>query len=484
MKDRSVSVDIDAMPGSLSIFSVSDYIGIQVLSPTALPLFRYNYVIGEIEYLGAENINISSDSLTYTVNIKKNLWWSDGVPIVAQDYLSGFLKVLKSKHSFHRLFLKDIENYYQYIQGNIKDDELGIQASGNHIIFKLIRPNIFFCEILSSVVFSPHRSMSLNVTAGAYGLYHVDSNKITLSRNPFFESGLGNVEFIEYVKTPCRYSSIEMYKKNEIDITCNTMFPYEHLPEFKHKKNFHQEPSQICMILMKEKESHDFLAKANVFSAINSAIDRLKICKMFNFALTPMNNLFIESQIPILGEEKDDRLNIKYDKHFAKELFSTVLENHNLKEISLTVALSDYFPNKEILNLVADEIKPYGVNLEFVFDDFLYPSAQADLRLHLCYPLFLHDFACYFTKAYDPIFIKNVSAWKQYVLLLDCYQQSRTKKEAQSILCQLNDILVREAFIIPLFKMQSLYLQRPGVDHFNFSPGFVWLKEQERQISI
>ena len=36
---RIATVDIDALSGTLYLHDVSDYIGIQVLSPTALPLF-------------------------------------------------------------------------------------------------------------------------------------------------------------------------------------------------------------------------------------------------------------------------------------------------------------------------------------------------------------------------------------------------------------------------------------------------------------
>lgn len=479
MKSRIVNVDIDAMPGNICVHSVSDYIGIQVLAPTALPLFQYNYQTNALECLGATEYSISSDGCIYDITVRDDLFWSDGTLVTAKDYLRSFLDVLGCKKNFYRFFLKDIENYREYVKGNTKK-EIGIKVEGRKLIFRLIKSNFLFCKFLSIINFSPKHSYSGNLAAGAYVVENVEENKIVLKKNVFFSpsraKSLLDVEFIHYIKPNSRYDALEKYEQGKLDITCDTMFPFEKLPIFKGRKDFYREPNHICMILHKEKASHPLLEEASFRKAILFSLNRTALCTKFNFAVTPMCDFFFDSIVPKTNDEYT--IDFLYNQELAERLFKEAFAIYGVKEVSLKVAFSDYFPNKEVLEHFAIELKQHNVNLELIYDDFLAPSASADIRLHLWASPFHDPFSFYLTEAYAFDFAKKASSWKIYVALLDYYQKCRTHTERKHILEQLNSILINEAYVIPLFKMQSLYLKRSGVEHFNFIPGKIWKKER------
>ena len=58
--------------------------------------------------------SISSDGLTYTFELKPNTNWSDGKPIVAQDWLTGLLAVGKSAKTVRKSNFQDIQGFNDF----------------------------------------------------------------------------------------------------------------------------------------------------------------------------------------------------------------------------------------------------------------------------------------------------------------------------------------------------------------------------------
>lgn len=475
---RITTVDIDALPGTLYLHDVSDYIGIQVLSPTALPLFYYNQIYHSLKCLGAENYSISQDGCTYEITIRNDLFWSDGTKVTAEDYVRGFFAIINSKHNIYRILLKDIVNYGKFIKDK-NENNIGIEVVGRKIIFRLVHPNNLFIIFLSTINFSPKHHSEVMLAAGAYNIETVTENGIILSRNPFFTLDKSNpnieVDYIHYIKPASRYESLQQYEQKQLDITCNTMFPYEQLSKFKERKDFYQEPSNIFMILRKEKKCNPILEEKVFRQAILFSLNRANLCANFHYALTPMTDFFFDSNMnQNISSPLVDNL---YNSELAADLFHLLFSMYNIKDVRLKVAFDDYFPNKEVLELVSIELKSYNIYLELIQDNFLTPSKSADLRLHLLTSPVYHPFPIYLKEAYDHDFMKN-DTWKTYIALLESYHKCNDDDKKKQILEVINTTLISEAFIIPLFKMQSLYLKRDGLENFKFVPGKIWIKEE------
>ena len=58
--------------------------------------------------------SISADSLTYTFEIKANVNWSDGKPVIAQDWLTGLMAVGKSAKTVRKSNFQDIAGFNDF----------------------------------------------------------------------------------------------------------------------------------------------------------------------------------------------------------------------------------------------------------------------------------------------------------------------------------------------------------------------------------
>jgi peptide/nickel transport system substrate-binding protein len=61
--------------------------------------------------------NVSSDSLTYTFEINPKANWSDGKPVIAQDYLTAIELVGKSKKTVRKSSFQDVQGFKDYSDG-------------------------------------------------------------------------------------------------------------------------------------------------------------------------------------------------------------------------------------------------------------------------------------------------------------------------------------------------------------------------------
>lgn len=77
----------------------------------------------------AESWEVSPDGLTWTFKLRDGLKWSDGVPMTAEDFRYGFLRLLDpenaSPYAHYGFFIKNGENYYN---GKAKPEEVGFKA--------------------------------------------------------------------------------------------------------------------------------------------------------------------------------------------------------------------------------------------------------------------------------------------------------------------------------------------------------------------
>ena len=60
---------------------------------------------------------VSSDSLKYTFEMNAKAVWSDGKPVIADDWLTGLKAVGKSKKTVRKSTFKDVQGFTDYSDG-------------------------------------------------------------------------------------------------------------------------------------------------------------------------------------------------------------------------------------------------------------------------------------------------------------------------------------------------------------------------------
>lgn len=150
----------------------------QVLSQVQEGLFRtFTDENGNatVENAGCESYEVSEDNLVYTFKLR-DMQWSDGVAVTAQQYVDSIKRLLNPDNAFAYSFMAyDIKNATAYYNGEATADDIGVKALDDSTLeITLEAPIPFFIKKLSNVCFFPVR---LDVIEAAGESYKSDFTK-------------------------------------------------------------------------------------------------------------------------------------------------------------------------------------------------------------------------------------------------------------------------------------------------------------------
>ncbi len=119
---------------------------------------------GQVSGQQAETFNSPDDGKTWVFNLRPDLKWSDGSPLMADDFRRTWLDRLKpeassgaglSAYQLRRFFC--IEGAEAYHQGQLSADEVGIEAEGLTLTVRLRQPFERFPGWVSHMLFFPSK---------------------------------------------------------------------------------------------------------------------------------------------------------------------------------------------------------------------------------------------------------------------------------------------------------------------------------------
>jgi oligopeptide transport system substrate-binding protein len=115
---------------------------------------------GSMEPRGATGYEISEDGLVYTISLREDAMWSDGVPVVAQHYEDGVIRLLKPETAAEYAWLMyDVEGAEAFNTGETDDPEtVGVKAVDDYTLeVTLSEPTSYFETVLPFSTFYPVR---------------------------------------------------------------------------------------------------------------------------------------------------------------------------------------------------------------------------------------------------------------------------------------------------------------------------------------
>ena len=182
----------------------------------------------------AHSWEISDDGRTYLFHLRDDVFWSDGVPVKAGDYVFAWRRFLdpNSNLLFAESFY-DIAGAAAYHQGRQRDPQtLGLEALDEHTLrVRLEKPAAHFLQLLTKSIsgaLPQHVVEAFGeqwikpehiVSAGPMLLDSSDEEKTVLRRNPgYYGPSEGNVQRIEIRNFHSEASGLELYEAGEVDI--------------------------------------------------------------------------------------------------------------------------------------------------------------------------------------------------------------------------------------------------------------------------
>jgi basic membrane protein A len=183
-------------PGSLDVNrEAGDLNTLTVLAQLMEALYRYG-TDGSLIPAGATGYTFSPDGLVYTVTLRTDALWSDGMPVTAQHYADSVIRMLTPETGAgYAYVLYPIQGAWEFNSGATTDPAtVGVAVVDTHTLrFTLHSPAAFFPSILATSAMYPVRLDAVNtlpfVGNGPYNLTEWASGRFfVLDKNPRYHS--------------------------------------------------------------------------------------------------------------------------------------------------------------------------------------------------------------------------------------------------------------------------------------------------------
>jgi oligopeptide transport system substrate-binding protein len=190
---------------------------------------------GQLVPGAAESWEVSDDGLAYTFRLRDGLVWSNGEPVVADDFVAGLRRAVTPATGAPLAdSMQPVENAGQVLRGELAPEKLGVSAPDPRtVVVRLVRPAPYLLDLLANpIAFPVHRgSLAADGTAptapgrlvsnGPYVLERVlPGDRITLVRNARYRDAAGvAVARVEYFPIADVNAELLRYRAGELDMT-------------------------------------------------------------------------------------------------------------------------------------------------------------------------------------------------------------------------------------------------------------------------
>lgn len=446
-------------------------------------LTRYKDINGtmQIQPMLAQNYEPQENGKKWVFNLRKNIKWTDGKELVADDFVASWKRMLDPKFISQTLeSVLTIKNAKKYQEGKLTDFSLvGVKARGKYRLeFELEEPMLYFPSILANPSMFPVRTDIIEKfgkrwiepqnmqTLGAYKLSNYQPGKqIELKKNTKYWDNKPSVDTIQLLVVSENNTNRDLYKSGALDIAA-ILDHTSVIQDLKSPELLTVHTSVVAYYVLNQTKKpldNPFLRKALIH-----AVDRNQIIKVLGG-----DRLAVKGWLPPGLSNYNPKIGLEFNPTLAKELLKKAgytsasevppidlsfnsNENHrkvaenfqyqvkanlgvtvNIKQVEWKVFIDDVIQNKP-------SIYRWG----WVVDS---PSAVPALDL---------------MKSTSP---SNYTKWKsqKYDDLLNKLRSETNKAKIKSLSDSLQKILVEdEAIVFPQYSGVSYFLVKPKVKNF------------------
>lgn len=235
----TLRINIGAEPPSLDWSTTTDSTSFDVISNLMVGLTQYRQDL-TVGPACAESWEILDGGKRYLFHLRKNIVWSDGKPVLAQDFEYAWKRLLNPKTAAqYAYFLYDIVNAFEFATGQVKDaDKLGVKAIDDQTLeVRLKRPAAYFIFLTAFAPSYPQRRDLIEnlgarwtdpgklVTNGPFLLSKWEHEyKIELVANPQFFEGEPRLKKLKMFMIPEQGTAFSLYENNQLDYVENRSF--------------------------------------------------------------------------------------------------------------------------------------------------------------------------------------------------------------------------------------------------------------------
>ena len=452
----------------------------------------------------AEKVDVSEDGLTYTFTIREDAKWSNGDPVLASDFVYGWLHMLNSETASPAAFLAYfIEGAEAYNNGEGTADAVAIKALEEKVFeVKLNAPTEAFLNIITNPSFFPvnEKVATENPTwfteadtfvgNGPFKLASWEHDvSFSFAKNEnYWDAGSVKLDKVEWAMVDDSNTEYQMYETGELDVSGVPSELADQLmsdPELKNE-------DQAGLYFYRFNVSQEPFTNKKIRQAFGLAVNQQEIVEF----VTKNGEKPAEGFVPygFIGPDgKEFRETAGkltgFDAEKAKTLLAEGMAEEGYKalpEVVLTYSTSDVHKKiAEALQSKFKEVLGVDVKLQNV-EASVFAAEQKEFKYQLSRSSFLFDYA-------DPVnalesFITgssmNRTTWSnpEYDKLITDIKNETDEMKRWEMLIQADAMLMEEMPVFPVHYYNQVTLEKSNVSGIVRHPvGYMDLKWADKE---
>lgn len=423
----------------------------------------------------AESWTKSPDGKTYVFKLRKDVKWSDGVPMKAADFVYSWRRLLSPvTAASYAYMLFDVDGAEEFFQGKQTDfAKVGVSAPDEStLVVRLAKPVAHFIHIPTFWVTFPLRQDVVEkygtswpkpgrmVTLGAFELssYDLDS-KIVLTANPNYYGARGNVDQAVGMIVKEDSTALTLYESGKLDFL--TDIAGTDLKRLDGRADLARFPYLKTGYLGFVVDQFP-ISSVNLRRAIAMAIDKSKIGEFLHGGQKGTGSFIPEG---MFGYSK--AIGLGYDPAAAKKELAKSGVKPGMK---IELVATNWEKNLTICQFIQAELKK-NLGIDVAIRSFDHKTFRAQLELY-SFPIFLLSWSADYP---DPdnflsVFLSaggnNRTKWKnaQYDAKVLLARYNQNQKARSKLYDEAQKLLVEEEMaILPLYNEPILALVNPRV---------------------
>lgn len=315
----------------------------------------------------AKTGTVSKDGKTWTFKIRDSKW-SNGDPIVAQDFVYSWKRSLNPKTASPYAYLfSGVKNADAIIAGKKSPNALGISAPDKKtVVVKLNRPIAYFRVLMAYPLFGPQNEKVVKKYGNRYATkaqYQVYSGPFKIKgwngtndtwsfvkNNDYWDKKVVKLNKIHYQVVKSNNTGYQLYQQGKLDLT---PLSSEQVKNLKSNIDFTQYPYSLVRFLLynfkdKNAVNRKALNNKNIRLALSLSIDRDIVTKkvLGNGSTLPKgfvaNDLAANPKTGIdFAKEQAVKNTVDYNPALAKKYWQKGLQEIGQKSLTFDVLSSN-----------------------------------------------------------------------------------------------------------------------------------------------
>ena len=315
----------------------------------------------------AKTGTVSKDGKTWTFKIRDSKW-SNGDPIVAQDFVYSWRRSLNPKTASPYAYLfSSVKNADAIIAGKKSPNALGISAPDKKtVVVKLNRPIAYFRVLMAYPLFGPQNEKVVKKYGNRYATkaqYQVYSGPFKIKgwngtndtwsfvkNNDYWDKKVVKLNKINYQVVKSNNTGYQMYQQGKLHLT---PLSSEQVKNLKSNQDFTQYPYSLVRFLLynfkdKNQINRAALNNKNIRLALSLSIDRDVVTKKVLGNGSTLPTGFVANDLasnPKTGEDfaKEQSVNntVDYNSALAKKYWKKGLQEIGQKNLTFDVLSSN-----------------------------------------------------------------------------------------------------------------------------------------------